>query len=69
MSGHCAQLRHRALAEFMLFFTSPLVLILLLAAVVSGVVGELLNAGLIVVMVLLSVALFPQAAARPLRSW
>ncbi len=47
----------RALVEFLLFFTNPLVLILLFAAVVSGVVGEFLNAALIVVMVLLSVAL------------
>ncbi len=48
---------HRALVEFLLFFANPLVLILLFAAAVSGVVGEFLNAALIVVMVMLSVAL------------
>ena len=54
------ELVHRgagAVVEILLFFTNPLVLILLVAALVSAGVGEYLNAGLIALMVLISVAL------------
>lgn len=44
-----------ALVEFLLLFANPLVIILLIASVISFVVGEWLNASIIVVMVLLSV--------------
>src|SRR6476646_8901242 len=39
------------------YFANPLVLILLLAALVSGVLGDVLNASIIVAVVLLSVGL------------
>src|SRR6478735_1605481 len=39
------------------YFANPLVIILLIAAVVSATLGELLNSTIIVLMVLLSVAL------------
>lgn len=49
--------RTGAVREILLFFANPLVLILLVAAAVSAAVGELLNATLIGLMVLISVAL------------
>jgi P-type Mg2+ transporter len=50
--------RHGVMAlEILRFFVNPLVLILLFAAIVSGVLGEYVNAGLISVMVVVSVAL------------
>ncbi|HEX8917614.1 MAG TPA: magnesium-translocating P-type ATPase, partial [Chloroflexota bacterium] len=52
-----ARQRKSAALEIILFFTNPLVLILLLAALVSGVMGEYVNAGLIAVIVSLSVLL------------
>ncbi len=51
--------RHRsgAILEILRFFVNPLVIILLFAAVVSGVLGEYINASLISAMVLISIAL------------
>jgi len=43
--------------ELLLLFVNPLVIILLLAAVISGFIGQLLDAGIIVVMVLVGVAI------------
>jgi P-type Mg2+ transporter len=48
--------RWSGLAELLSGLANPLVLILLVAGVVSGVLGELVNAALIITMVLLSVA-------------
>lgn len=45
------------LAQILSYFANPLVVVLLLAAVISGALGELVDAGIIIVMVLLSVAL------------
>lgn len=44
-------------AELLLLFVNPLVIILLLAAVVSGFIGQLLDAGIIVGMVLVGVVI------------
>jgi Mg2+-importing ATPase len=41
------------LAEFLLLFASPLVIILLIAAAVSGFIGQMVDAGIIVAMVLI----------------
>src|SRR3989440_7464646 len=48
--------RHSALAELLFLFANPLVIILLIAAVVSGFIGQLLDAGIIVVMVFIGIA-------------
>ncbi len=60
--------RAALLRQFLLFLTNPLVLILLLASIVSGVLGDLVNAIIIAVIVLLSVALNFIQTARSLRS-
>ncbi len=44
--------RHSALTELLLLFVNPLGIILLIAAVISGFIGQLLDAGIIVAMVL-----------------
>jgi Mg2+-importing ATPase len=49
--------RTAGLLQLLHFFLNPLVIILLLASVVSAVVGETLNALIIITMILLSVAL------------
>ncbi|HEU5367647.1 MAG TPA: magnesium-translocating P-type ATPase [Ktedonobacterales bacterium] len=49
--------RAALLRQLLLFFTNPLVIILLFASVVAGVLGEVVNAIIIAVMVLLSIAL------------
>jgi Mg2+-importing ATPase len=49
--------RTALLRQLLLFFTNPLVVILLFASVVAGVLGEVVNAIIIAVMVLLSIAL------------
>jgi Mg2+-importing ATPase len=48
--------RHSALAELGLLFANPLVIILLIAAILSGFVGQLLDAGIIVGMVAIGIA-------------
>ncbi|HXA86789.1 MAG TPA: magnesium-translocating P-type ATPase [Candidatus Dormibacteraeota bacterium] len=48
--------RHSALAELVLLFANPLVIILLIAAILSGFVGQLLDAGIIVGMVAIGIA-------------
>ncbi len=48
--------RHSALAELALLFANPLVIILLIAAILSGFVGQLLDAGIIVGMVIIGIA-------------
>jgi P-type Mg2+ transporter len=48
--------RHSALAELVLLFANPLVIILLIAAILSGFVGQLLDAGIIVGMVVIGIA-------------
>jgi Mg2+-importing ATPase len=50
------QLRRSPLAELLLLFLNPLVIILLLAAVLSGFLGQLVDAVIIVVMVLVGIA-------------
>ena len=50
------------------FFANPLVIILLVASIISAVLGETLNATIIVIMVLLSVALNFFQAARSQRA-
>ena len=49
--------RFRVLRQGLSFLANPLVLILLVAAVISGALGETLDAGIIVLVVLLSVGL------------
>jgi P-type Mg2+ transporter len=49
--------RFANLQQFLVFMSNPLVIILLIASVISGVLGEIFNAVLIGTMVLLSVAL------------
>jgi Mg2+-importing ATPase len=49
--------RFRVLREGLALFTNPLVLILLLASIISGLLGDRVDAAIIVVIVLLSVAL------------
>ncbi len=49
--------RHSIFAELLLLFVSPLVIILLIAAVISGFIGQLLDAGIIVAMVLIGVSI------------
>jgi P-type Mg2+ transporter len=54
--------RFEALRELLRYFANPLVLILLVASVVSAAFGQLVSAGIIALMLLLSVALnFTQA--------
>ncbi|HEY7357131.1 MAG TPA: HAD-IC family P-type ATPase, partial [Ktedonobacterales bacterium] len=49
--------RTALLRQLLLLFTNPLVIILLFASVVAGVLGEVVNALIIAIMVLLSIAL------------
>jgi Mg2+-importing ATPase len=49
--------RTALLRQLLLFFTNPLVVILLIASVIAGALGEVVNAIIIAVMVLLSIAL------------
>ncbi len=49
--------RGAAFGEFLTFLANPLVVILLVASVVSALVGDAFNALIIVVMVILSVVL------------
>jgi P-type Mg2+ transporter len=49
--------RLTGLKQLLLLFTNPLVLILLVASIVSAVFGEVLDASIIIVIVLLSIAL------------
>ena len=58
-----AQQKTGAVSRFLRFFVNPLVVILLIAGGISAAVGDQINAGIIVVMVLLSVTLnFVQAS-------
>src|SRR5439155_13633268 len=53
-----APAHHRALVvQVLLYFANPLVAILLFASLVSAIVGDQINTGIIFVIVLLSVAL------------
>ncbi len=52
-----AQQKNGVVLQFLGFFANPLVVILLIASGVSAAVGDQINAGIIVVMVLLSVTL------------
>ncbi|WP_332700030.1 cation-transporting P-type ATPase, partial [Halalkalibacter lacteus] len=57
--------RHRSvLHDFVQLFTNPLILILLVASFVSAVLGEVANAVVVAVMVLLSVAINVRQAYR-----
>jgi Mg2+-importing ATPase len=49
--------RGGAITEILLLFANPLVIILLIAALISGLLGEIVNASIVGVMVLLSAAL------------
>src|SRR5713226_3540949 len=49
--------RTSGLAQVLFLFVNPLVIILLIASAISAAVGEVLNAFIIALMVLLSVAL------------
>ncbi len=49
--------RHSVVAELLILFVNPLVIILLLAAVISGFIGQLLDAAIIVAMVLTGVGI------------
>lgn len=49
--------RQSIAAELLLLFINPLVIILLLAAVVSGFIGQLVDAGIIISMVLLGIGI------------
>lgn len=51
------QRRHSIAAELLLLFINPLVIILLLAAVISGFIGQLVDAGIIISMVLLGIGI------------
>jgi Mg2+-importing ATPase len=48
---------HSIFAELLLLFVNPLVIILLIAAAVSGFIGQILDAGIIVGMVLIGAAI------------
>ena len=48
---------HSAIHEFLLHFKSPLVIILLIAAAITGILGEIANVVIIFVIVLVSVVL------------
>jgi Mg2+-importing ATPase len=60
--------RAQGIRQLVQFFANPLVIILLVASVVSAALGETLNATIIVIMVLLSVALNFFQAARSQRA-
>ena len=47
--------RHSTLTELLLLFVNPLGIILLIAAVISGFIGQLLDAGIIIAMVFVGV--------------
>ena len=47
--------RHSAVAELLLLFVNPLGIILLIAAVISGFIGQWLDAGIIIAMVFIGV--------------
>jgi len=47
--------RHSAVVELPLLFVNPLGIILLIAAVISGFIGQLLDAGIIIAMVFIGV--------------
>lgn len=49
--------KHNAVTEFLLHFKSPLVIILLIAGLISGILGEYVHVGIIFAIVLASVAL------------
>lgn len=49
--------RHSAIKEFLLHFKSPLVIILLIAGVISGALGEIVNTAIILTIIFISVAL------------
>ncbi len=49
--------RHSALKEFLLHFKSPLVIILLIAGIISGVLGEVANTAIILTIIFVSVVL------------
>ena len=49
--------RHSFLTELLLLFVNPLVIILLIAAVVSGFIGQLVDAGIIAGMVLIGIGI------------
>ncbi|MEJ5293021.1 MAG: magnesium-translocating P-type ATPase [Candidatus Methanosuratincola sp.] len=49
--------KHSAVVEFLSHFKSPLIVILIFAAVLSGALGELINTGIILSIVLISVIL------------
>lgn len=49
--------RTRTVAQLLLLFANPLVIILLAASIISALLGQTLNASIIVLMVLLSVTL------------
>src|SRR5690242_12617652 len=49
--------RKTAIVQILLFFANPLVIILLIASILSFVVGEVINASLIAMMVILSVVI------------
>src|SRR5579871_149311 len=60
--------RAALLRQLLAFLTDPLVVILLIASVISGALGDLVNASIIAVIVLLSVALNFIQTARSLRA-
>ena len=47
--------RHSAVTELLLLFVNPLGIILLIAAIISGFIGQLLDAGIIIAMVFVGV--------------
>ncbi len=49
--------RRSGVADLLLMFVNPLVIILLIAAVLAGFLGQLVDAGIIIVMVLVGVAI------------
>src|SRR5947207_8324037 len=49
--------RGATLQQLLVFLANPLVIILLLASIISAILGEVLNASIIITMVFLSVAL------------
>jgi len=49
--------RHSEIKDILLLFLNPLIIILLIAGIVSAFLGEMISAGIIVVMVLLGIAI------------
>jgi len=49
--------RAASIEQLLVFLTNPLVLILLIASIITAILGEVLNSSIIIMMVLLSVAL------------